>query len=44
MPPPNPQTTALDLGEYIFNANPYTRKEAPGDPFPTPMNLDLTET
>ena len=44
MPPPNPPTTAQDLGAYIFNASPYTRKAAPGDPFPTPMNPDLTET
>jgi hypothetical protein len=44
MPPPNPSTTAQDLGDYIFDANPYTRKENPADPFPTPMNPDLTET
>jgi len=44
MPPPNPPITAQDLGKYIFKANPYTRKEDPGEPFPTPMNPDLTET
>ena len=44
MPPPNPATTAQALGEYIFNANPYTRKEESDDSFPTAMNPDLTET
>jgi len=44
MPPPNPATTAQALGEYIFNASPYTRKEESDDSFPTAMNPDLTET
>ena len=37
-------TTPQQLGDYIFAANPYTRKKVATDPNPTPMDPMLTET
>ena len=37
-------TTPQQLGDYIFKANPYTRKKNPTDPNPSAMDPMLTET
>ena len=37
-------TTPQQLGQYIFDANPYTRKKNPADPLPTAMDPLLTDT
>jgi len=44
MIPPHPATTPQQLGDYICDANPYTRKEEANDQFPTAMNASLEET
>jgi hypothetical protein len=35
--------TPQQLGEYICNANPYTKKQDPSAALPTPMDLRLAE-
>ena len=35
--------TPQQLGEYIYNANPYTKKKDPSASLPTPMDLRLAE-
>jgi len=40
----NGSTPEQKLGDYIFKSNPYTQKENPGDPYPTPMQPLLEDT
>jgi hypothetical protein len=39
----NGATTPQQLGDYICNANPYTKKKDPAASLPTPMDLRLAE-
>ena len=39
----NGAITPQQLGEYICNANPYTKKQEPSAVLPTPMDLRLAE-